>query len=80
MPVQVKVLPQVADDGDLIRLNHEFHESESGSPILDGSGVVVAVLLLRSHKDGADPYSTALPTATFLRPRIQDAVFPKDSV
>lgn len=76
VPTPVKVLPPVADDGGLIRLDHEFHESESGSPVLDQTGAVVAVLLLRDRKPTADPYSVALPVAAF-QSWIPDAVFPK---
>jgi hypothetical protein len=72
--VPVRVLPSVAEDGDLVRLDHEFHESQSGSPVIDGNGNVVAVLLVRDHVPGAEPFSAALPVAAFQN-WISDAVY-----
>jgi len=72
--VRVRVLRSVADDGDLVRLDHEFHESQSGSPVLDANGNVVAVLLVRNHAPGAEGYSAALPVTVFQN-WIPDAVY-----
>jgi len=52
-----------SDDGNRIRLDYEFHESESGSPVVDMNGIVVAVLESRAHAPGIAPYSLAIPTA-----------------
>ena len=51
-------------------------QDESGSPIMDRDGVVVAVLLYRDSKQGGDSHSTALPTASFAG-WIKDAAFAK---
>jgi hypothetical protein len=62
---EVRVLPREADDGPLVRLDKEFIEGDSGSPVLDYRGALVAVVVNRSRVGQTHGTSLAMPLAEF---------------
>jgi hypothetical protein len=63
-PTPVRVNPGESGDGALIRVDHGFVSSESGSPVLNGDGVVVGIVVVRDEQEGR-PFTLVLPTARF---------------
>jgi Trypsin-like peptidase domain len=57
----VKMLGPDTTDPDLIRLEGELVPTESGSPVLDGTGTVVAIVLLREITGSNSNIALALP-------------------
>ena len=73
IPTEVRVMPRLSDDGPLVRLAHRFVEGDSGSPVLDFNGALVAVILIQS---GAQ--TLALPVAEF-KDWVSPGVVPAES-
>jgi len=65
IPTEVRVLPREADDGALVRLDKEFIQGDSGSPVLDYRGALVAVVVSRSHIGQSSGTALAIPVAEF---------------
>ena len=63
VPTEALIMPHEAKDGPLVRLSKEFFEGDSGSPVVDSRGALVAIILTKTKSDQSNSTTLALPLA-----------------
>ena len=65
IPTEAIVLPREGKDGAHVRLKKEFFEGDSGSPVFNEHGALVAVIVTKSTSSKSGSSTLALPLSEF---------------